>query len=87
MNLQVAHVYSMKKLVDLEAFIDSTIDHLLERINREIGDTHSGSEYGGYGTANILLNECMSFFAADAVGELAVSHRIMALRLNLFRNS
>lgn len=69
MTCQVAGVYSMKRIVDLECFVDITIGQLLERINMEI---ESQPQNGEELKANILLNEYMGFFASDAVGELAV---------------
>lgn len=60
----------MKRIVDLERFVNIAIGQLVERINREI---EAQSQYRGGRKARVLLNECMSFFASDAVGELAVS--------------
>lgn len=60
----------MKHLVDLEAHIDPIVDLLLERIGEAIEHAEYAKDEDG--VANILLNELMSHFAADAIGKLAV---------------
>lgn len=61
----------MTRISELEPFVDATVDKLLERIDREIARSATETDDA---TAPLLVNECMSFFAADAIGEIAVSH-------------
>lgn len=58
----------MKNLVDLEGFVDPAIELVFKYLDDRIGSKKE---------SDVCMNELLTFFAADAVGELAVSIRFL----------
>lgn len=66
----------MKHLVDLEPFVDTVIEQLLERVDELIALAEPTAKSQGI---SLCLDHLLNFFAADAIGEIAV--RILFLSI------
>ncbi|KAF8305156.1 cytochrome P450 [Clavulina sp. PMI_390] len=65
----VAHVYSMKSLVDLEPFVDTVIQATINKLTSIVEGARRADK--SVSSAHVELDLLLDFFAADAVGELA----------------